>query len=182
MNKPIWNLPNILTILRILFSPVFLYFLLIGKVEIALVVFMFVAVTDFADGWIARTAKQKTKFGEALDPMADKFMIFLALIGVSIKFDFPLIAIPFFISRDIISLAGSVLIYAKNKGLWKPNIMGKITTFLQIICIILYIITDIDYRIRLTILYVTIISSVIAAIIYGVRWLKILLNKNIEKA
>jgi len=174
MEKIHWNLPNVLTILRVIFSPVFLYFLLVDKVEIALVVFMFVAVTDFADGWIARSTNQKTKFGESLDPMADKFMVFLALIAIYIKFGFPAWAIPFFILRDIVSLAGSILIYAKKKGLWKANIMGKITTFLQIACILAFIL---DIKFKMVVLWITIASSITAAIIYSVRWVNIARNK-----
>ena len=59
MPKFIWNLPNILTISRFLLSPVFFVLFIIGKKEAALVVFTYVAVTDFADGWIARKKRAK---------------------------------------------------------------------------------------------------------------------------
>ena len=163
METKLWNIPNVLTISRFLFSPLFLYFFLVDKIELALIVFMFVAVTDLADGWIARSTNQKTKFGESLDPMADKFMIFLALVAVCIKFSFPVWAIPLFISRDIISLAGSILIYTKHKGVWKANKLGKLTTFLQIVSILVFIL---NMSFKMIVLWITIISSITAAIAY----------------
>ncbi len=174
METKLWNIPNVLTISRFLFSPLFLYFFLVDKIELALIVFMFVAVTDLADGWIARSTNQKTKFGESLDPMADKFMIFLALVAVCIKFSFPVWAIPLFISRDIISLAGSILIYTKHKGVWKANKLGKLTTFLQIVSILVFIL---NMSFKMIVLWITIISSITAAIAYLIRWINIARNK-----
>ena len=171
MPENIFNVPNILTILRFILSPVFLYLLLIGREELALIIFMFVAVTDLADGWIARSTQTKTKFGESMDPAADKFMVFLALFALVRKYDFPFWAVPIFISRDIVSLCGSIIVYAKHKDNWKPNILGKVTTFLQIATILSFII---DLRLKLIFLYITLLSSFLAAIIYARRGIRIL--------
>lgn len=175
MDKRILNLPNLLTISRFLLSPVFFYFLLVKKIELALVVFMFVAVTDFADGWIARTTKQKTKFGESIDPMADKFMVFLAVAGITISFGFPAWAVPLFLLRDIVSLAGSVLVYAKNKSSWSANRWGKITTFLQVVTIVAFII---QFNYRLIILWTTIAFSLISALTYFGRGISVIRDWN----
>ena len=169
-----FNVPNILTILRFFLSPLFFFFFIFDQVEIALIVFMFVAVTDFADGWIARSTNQTTKFGQALDPIADKFMIFLALLAVLIKFDFPLWAVPLFILRDIVSICGSIIVYTKKMGIWKANNFGKITTFFQIATIISYIIS---LAYKEIILSATIVLGFIAAATYSYRQVKILKGK-----
>lgn len=169
------NLPNVLTILRFVFSPIFLYLFLNDNVELGLIIFMFVAVTDLADGWIARSTKTKTKFGEFMDPMADKFMVFLAILAIIIKFDFPLWSVPLFIIRDIISLVGSILVYTKYKESWKPNVLGKLTTFLQIITILAYII---KIGFKLIILDITIIFSVLSAIVYIYRGISMIKGHN----
>src|SRR3989344_7609426 len=115
MSNVMWNLPNVLTILRFLLSPVFFLFLVYNNTPWALVFFLIFALTDFADGWIARATKQATKFGEALDPLADKFMIFLAVIGLSVRFDFPYWAVPLIVLRDIVSIGGSFIYFSKLK-------------------------------------------------------------------
>ena len=157
------NLPNFLTILRIMFSPVFLYYIMIDRTDMALIVFMFVAVTDLADGWIARSTNQVTQFGKAIDPVADKFMIFLALTGIIIKFNFPIWALPLFISRDIASSICSIVIYSKYRIVQDPSKLGKLTTMLQIATILAFII---NLRFEIAILWITMVISMISAVEY----------------
>ena len=173
MKNKKWNLPNLLTVSRFLLSPIFLYFIVIRRVDLALITFMFVAVTDFADGWVARSTNQKTDFGAFLDPMADKVMVFLALIGIVISFGFPLWAVPFFIFRDVISLSGSVLKYYKNKGHWSANKLGKVTTFMQVATIIAFII---QFQYMMVILYATLALSMVAGTSYIVRAVRMIKN------
>ena len=157
------NIPNTITILRFLFTPVFFYFLMTNRVAPALLTFGFVAITDLADGWIARRTKQQTKCGEALDPFADKFMVAFGVVALVRKFDFPIYAIPFFLLRDIISILGSLLYFSKKRGNWKPNIFGKLTTLFQVATIFVYII-DFDYKVHL--LATTVAFSAIAGMSY----------------
>ena len=170
--KKIWVLPNILTLLRIALSPVFLILFLQSKNTAGLIVFLIVAVTDLIDGALARRIKQKTEFGEFIDPMADKFMIILAVIALFIKFGFPLYGLWIF-SRDIASLAGSILVHAKSKSNWKASKMGKATTFLQILTIGVFII---DSQFKYYILLLAMISSVLTAITYIRRGISISLS------
>ena len=86
MKERILNFPNILTILRILLVPFFIYFLLQEQLFykiIAFTLFSLASITDFIDGYLARKWKQETEFGKFLDPFADKILVvgaFLALI------------------------------------------------------------------------------------------------------
>ena len=79
------NLPNTLTLLRILLVPVFLLFLLVEQIPLhslwALLVFALASVTDALDGHIARSRGLITDFGKFLDPVADKVLVFAALIA-----------------------------------------------------------------------------------------------------
>ena len=169
MDKKILNIPNILTISRFVLSPVFFILLLADKVYEGLAVFVIVALTDLADGWVARSIKQKTAFGGVIDPMADKFMVFIAMIAIIIKFKFPLYGL-FILVRDIVSLASSILVHSKNKGAWKPNIFGKLTTAFQVITIIAFI-AQINFR--FIILFFTIGLSFITAITYSIKFFRI---------
>jgi CDP-diacylglycerol--glycerol-3-phosphate 3-phosphatidyltransferase len=78
-----WNLPNILTLLRLVAAPglavMFLYFSRPYADWFALVLFVSAAVTDWFDGYLARAWKQETKMGAMLDPIADKAMVVIAL-------------------------------------------------------------------------------------------------------
>lgn len=82
-----WNLPNILTVLRLIAAPMiavmFLYFNRPLADWFALGIFVLAAVTDFLDGYLARAWKQESKFGAMLDPIADKAMVVIALMVIT---------------------------------------------------------------------------------------------------
>ena len=79
-----WNIPNTLTVLRLIAAPgvaiLFLYFQRPVADWFALVLFVTAALTDFLDGYLARLWKQESKFGAMLDPIADKAMVIIALV------------------------------------------------------------------------------------------------------
>lgn len=81
------NLPNFLTILRLLAAPavavLFLYFTRPWADWFALVLFVGAALTDFLDGYLARAWKQESKLGAMLDPIADKAMVVIALLVIT---------------------------------------------------------------------------------------------------
>ena len=81
-----WNLPNLLTLLRLLAAPMvavmFLYFNRPYADWFALLLFLSAAITDWFDGYLARAWKQETKIGAMLDPIADKAMVVIALMVI----------------------------------------------------------------------------------------------------
>lgn len=83
----IWNIPNILTVLRLLAAPglvvMFLFFTRPWADMLALALFVVAAITDWFDGYLARTWKQESKFGAMLDPIADKAMVVIALLVIT---------------------------------------------------------------------------------------------------
>ncbi len=82
-----WNIPNILTLLRLLAAPgvaiMFLYFTRPWADWFALILFVVAALTDYVDGYLARAWKQESKFGAMLDPIADKAMVIIALLVIT---------------------------------------------------------------------------------------------------
>jgi CDP-diacylglycerol---glycerol-3-phosphate 3-phosphatidyltransferase len=82
----IWNIPNTLTLIRLLAAPglalMFLYFPRPYADWFALVLFLGAAITDWFDGYLARAWKQETKLGAMLDPIADKAMVVIALMVI----------------------------------------------------------------------------------------------------
>jgi cardiolipin synthase len=81
-----WNIPNILTLMRLLAAPgvaiMFLYFARPYADWFALILFVVAATTDWLDGYLARAWKQESKFGTMLDPIADKAMVVIALLVI----------------------------------------------------------------------------------------------------
>ena len=126
------NLPNALTIIRILLIPLFLYKVIQGEMVFATVVYLTAAVTDGLDGFIARVWQLQTKLGTFLDPMADKLLITTSFLVLSILQIIPLWLALAVISRDIIIVSGSLLVYLmKDELTIKPQPIGKVTTFFQ---------------------------------------------------
>lgn len=82
-----WNLPNILTVIRMLAAPgtavMFLFFARPLADWFALILFLGAAITDYFDGYLARAWKQESKFGTMLDPIADKAMVIIALVVIT---------------------------------------------------------------------------------------------------
>ena len=83
-----WTVPNILTIMRLLAAPglvvMFMYFQRPWADLFALTLFVLAAVTDWFDGFLARSWNQQSRFGAMLDPIADKVMVMIALFVITI--------------------------------------------------------------------------------------------------
>ena len=132
------NLPNILTILRILLVPVFINLLIYGLYPSALGIFLLASFTDGLDGIIARTANQRTTLGTYLDPMADKLLLTTAFIALSVLQFIPVWVSVIVVSRDIILVLGALVLHlAQTQFIVAPTPLGKATTFLQLLYVIL---------------------------------------------
>ncbi len=137
------NWPNRLTVLRIMLVPVFITAILYHHLDIALIIFIAASLTDALDGYLARVLGQKTEFGAIMDPIADKMLLNSAFISFSLVSGLPeYIKMPVYvpivvISRDVIILVGVMVIYLLNGKIEaRPTIIGKITTFFQMITIV----------------------------------------------
>jgi cardiolipin synthase len=126
------NLPNYITLLRIILVPFFIDLMIYGYYRWALVVFVVACVTDALDGMIARLTGTKTKLGAFLDPMADKLLIVSAFVTLVIMGMLPGWLVIIVVSRDVIlALGGLALYFAGHKFVAQPSLVGKATTVLQ---------------------------------------------------
>jgi len=142
----IGNLPNILTIARILLLPFFAASLIYGNYQYALILFLAAAITDILDGLIARIKKQTTDFGSILDPVADKFLMITSFIVMSVYGWIPKWLTITVISRDLIVVTGWLILYfvTHNKKV-EPSILGKSANFFQF-CLIGLILISINTK------------------------------------
>lgn len=131
------NIPNLLTIFRILLIPVFIIFIINNNLWTALLVFILAGITDGLDGLIARVFNQKTVIGAYLDPIADKFLLISAYLALTIKHMLPAWLSVVVVSRDVIILSGIVILSLMGKKLdIRPSLLSKITTVFQILTIV----------------------------------------------
>ena len=132
------NVPNSLTILRILLTPVIVGLLVYEHVEYALATLVVAALTDVLDGTIARIANQKTPFGAYLDPLADKLLLMTTFVTFSLLDMVPVWSVILVVSRDAMLLTGTLLAHLTNTVIdASPTSLGKATTLLQASYIIL---------------------------------------------
>lgn len=135
------NLPNKLTVLRVILVPVFLIFTYVSAIPyhyiLALVVFAAASITDMLDGKIARKHNLVTNFGKFLDPLADKILVISALMAfVDIK-DYRLSAIPviIIIIREF-TVSGLRLVTASEGVVVAAGIWGKLKTAFTMVGIV----------------------------------------------
>ena len=135
------NLPNVLTLVRILLIPVFVMLLIDPTPDRALsaaIVFVVAAVTDLLDGYVARKTGQITKLGRLLDPIADKLLVLSALILlVQVDRVSALVAI-LIIAREV-AVTGLRAIAASEGLIMSAEVTGKYKMALQVIAIVLLV-------------------------------------------
>ena len=132
------NVPNFLTLLRILLVPLIVIFLMDGAYLKALIIFFVSGITDALDGFLARLLHQKTVLGAYLDPIADKALLVTCFLTLAIEGIIPGWLTVIVISRDVIILAGTFMLFMMSIPFEiKPILVSKATTALQIITVLL---------------------------------------------
>ncbi|MDD2967977.1 MAG: CDP-diacylglycerol--glycerol-3-phosphate 3-phosphatidyltransferase [Lachnospiraceae bacterium] len=174
------NLPNKLTIIRVVMIPFFVFFLLSdllgGAADwTALIIFVVASLTDLLDGHIARKHNLVTNFGKFMDPLADKLLVSAAMICLVELGRLPAWIVVIIISREFI-ISGFRLIASDNGVVIAASYWGKFKTTFQMIMICL-LIADIQM-----IRPVTAIVTAIALILTVVSLVDyIIKNKNVMK-
>ena len=176
------NIPNLITLLRIILVPVIVILLIQGSFLEALVVFLVASVSDALDGFLARVMKQQTIIGAYLDPIADKALLSSTFVTLSILHVIPAWLTVIVISRDFIILLGiSVLFIMEFSVEIRPALVSKMTTVLQASTLFLALFTQcLPFRFNPawleTFYWTTAIFTVISGLHYMSRGLKIINN------
>jgi cardiolipin synthase len=126
------NVPNLITLLRVLLVPVMGYFAWSGEYAVALPIFLVAALTDLVDGYIARRFKLVSKLGALLDPAADKLNMFVATVVLAWQSRIPIWLAVAIIGRDVVIVAGA-LAYRILRGHLdiKPTRLSKVNTAIE---------------------------------------------------
>ncbi|MDO9515454.1 MAG: CDP-alcohol phosphatidyltransferase family protein [Syntrophales bacterium] len=136
------NIPNMLTLIRIILVPIFVILMMQGFFSYALAVFVIAGVTDGLDGFLARILGQQTVLGSYLDPLADKALLITSFVILSILKIVPSWLAVVVISRDCIILFGvSILFLMSVPFEIRPTYVSKATTVLQLLTVFLVLVS-----------------------------------------
>ncbi len=133
------NTPNKLTMLRVILIPAFLAVLYIdfsGSAYVALAIFAIASLTDFVDGYLARSRDQVTDFGKFMDPLADKVLVVAALLWFTQQGLVPAWAVLIVIVREFAVTALRLVAVDKGRVI-AAGTSGKIKTASTMVCILL---------------------------------------------
>jgi CDP-diacylglycerol--glycerol-3-phosphate 3-phosphatidyltransferase len=132
--KILLTIPNLLSILRLFFTLVFVLALWNNRVLDSIIILCICILTDFFDGFFARVFKQKTKLGVFLDSFADKVLVISTLLILMIKNYLPWWFFSIIIVKEILVAAGWIITYQHNTyRIPKPRFLGKISIALEMI-------------------------------------------------
>ncbi len=172
-----WNIPNLLTLLRIVLIPVFVVVFYVDApwaAYAAAVVFTVAAITDWLDGYLARLWGQTSPFGAFLDPVADKLMVAVALVLLVQADPRTLLALPaaVIIGREItVSALREWMAELGARAKVKVSMTGKLKTIAQMVSIVLLILRDTVfgpwlYDLGLVLLYVAALLTLWSMLLY----------------
>lgn len=177
------NVPNVLTLVRILTIPAFLILLTSGRPGVALAIFVAGGITDALDGAIARLTDTKTELGAILDPLADKLLLLSSFCVLALMDLVPSWLTVLVLFRDVFLLAGYFFLFVFT-GEWievRPSVFGKVTTFFQLAAVTIVLVSvswpdAIPPPVRLTLFVGAATFTALSGLQYmarGLRWLSV---------
>jgi cardiolipin synthase len=137
LRSDVWTVPNLISLLRILLVPVFVWCVLGHRSRAALVVFFVAGISDFLDGLAARMLDVRSKLGMILDPAGDKLLLAAATIVLTIRSLASPNALPLGLTllifgRDLLIVGGALAAYLSwRQTTFPPSLLGKFSTAFQ---------------------------------------------------
>jgi cardiolipin synthase len=125
----IWTIPNLLSMLRLVLVPFFLWAVIGGSYVLALLILVAASLSDLLDGYLARRLDQITRLGQLLDPAADRLYIFAALVGLAANSLVPWWIVIVIVARDVFLLILGVVLANHGFGPLPVHQLGKVATF-----------------------------------------------------
>ena len=169
MSPLLRNIPNVLTAVRILLAPLTAYFIVRGNEFAALGVFAAAGATDAVDGFLARRFGLVSRFGEYLDPAADKLLMLICFVSLTMMHQAPLWLSVIVIGRDVAIILGVLVARALSLPVkMEPLAIGKASTVVQIGYVALMLLL-LAFNVDMP--QLTLLAAVTAAIFTLLSWL-----------
>ena len=181
------NIPNFLSLTRIILVPVFVIFLIQDEYYNALIVFVIAGLTDALDGAMARLLNAQTILGAYLDPIADKLLLSTSFVTLAILGIIPSWLTVIVISRDFIILLGIAILSLMSVAFEiKPAVIGKATTALQLGTIFFALLHKaithgLSSNWILALFWLTALFTVTSGLVYIIRGIKIINRTNAKE-
>ncbi len=170
------NIPNLVTLGRICAVPVIIWLILDGLMEAAFWVALAAAISDAADGVIAKRFNMQTRLGAYLDPIADKALLVSVYIALGHEGFVPMWLVILVVFRDALIVGGALLFHTLTQSLeMMPLMVSKVNTVLQLILGVTIVGSEAfgldSSAIREPLIYVTGITTVVSGATYVVGWI-----------
>lgn len=165
------NIPNLLTLLRIILIPVYWHYFIVypSAVLERFIIFVAASVTDALDGYIARKYHQITDLGKLFDPLADKLMVTSVLLSQYMAGVLPLLPILIMLGKDVLLIIGSAFLLKKKLVVY-ANIWGKAATVSFMLSLALsFFHTHLTARYDIILLWISVALSLVAFLSYLIR-------------
>lgn len=175
MSKYFIFIPNLLSIVRIGLVYPILNNIYLNNFQLSIVFFIVAAITDALDGFLARKMNWQTDLGAILDPIADKLLLSGTIFILWLTEFIPFYIFIIFIGRDVVILLGAAVQMTLNElDTPMPNLLGKLTTSLQIIYIGVVFLKEIfNLEFAISILdIIIIVITITSLIVYALNWYK----------
>ena len=128
------NLPNLITLGRILLVPVIVWAITSGQMAVAFVLFFIAGVSDAVDGYLAKRFDMRSEIGALLDPLADKCLLVSIYIALGMTADVPRWLVILVVSRDIIIIGAVMVSWLVDRPVpMKPLMVSKLNTVAQVV-------------------------------------------------
>jgi cardiolipin synthase len=138
------NIPNALSLLRLLLVPLFFWLILAHHAGWALVVLAVSGVTDYLDGYLARRWNQVSRVGQLLDPVADRLYILATLLGLAWRDVVPWWLVVLVVARDVVLACTVPVLARRGYGPLPVHYLGKAATFCLLYAFPLLLLAQID--------------------------------------
>ncbi len=175
------NIPNILSVIRLLMIPVFVYVFLSDindKTIIAFGIFVLAWLTDALDGYLARKYNWITDLGKILDPIADKLMQLVAVICLVIVKRLSVFVISVVFFKELIMAIGAIIVTKKKKSVAASRWYGKLTTILLFVAFAILIVIEVPNNTLVVAMNsVIVIAELFALIMYALYFINIFREK-----
>lgn len=175
-DKRIITIPTIITSIRIVLTPFIVMSIVAQSWGMAFLLVVVAASTDIIDGAVARYLHEQTFFGACLDPVADKIFL-LSTCGALTFVQIPCQGIPlwFFmviLCKELIQIGSVLYLYGTGKSFVpRPTWVGKFTTLLQIVCVLVLISSYFfAYTLKQSMFYVLLLSIILMSIVSYVQY------------
>jgi cardiolipin synthase len=173
------NIPNAITLCRILLVPLLVRLLILEDYRGALWVFLAAGLSDALDGYIAKRFDMCSRLGSFLDPLADKLLLVSSVVILARSGNLPVWLAATLVTRDVVIVGGAGAYYLRTGNLeMAPSIPGKLNTFIQI-CLVFALILHLSGAARIAGLFPLLFAvAFLAALISGGHYVTVWWGKS----